>query len=1431
MAGNPIARPANPVARTGPPRIPAIIPTGFPGGHVIPDVAGVGLVPRDTLARGPSITQQQQLNVAAAGAPIALPFGLNRVAVKPMQPVVLSDNSSGGHLLIPCMIGAGEIDGIVSVEFDNKPAPGGVSWTVYTGTQTQGIDPDLQTAWAALGKTYADTLPGIAYIVLKVPYGDVQNAFQNVAVTFRGLKVYDPRDGTQTQGVRSTYKYSDNPVLHEAYFLNEPGVGPEETLDWSSVATCADISDQLCGTGPQQEKRRICGLYFDQQQEVGQIEEQIRAHAGIWVVREGDVTRFVPDTPATSEFSFTAADYVLDSLQITKRGRGNSPTVVTIQWTDRTSSPWKQAETTVKADGVDSGAVPWIESVVQMAGVPQPGQAYREGVRRLNDFLLSDLVIKFVAMDEGGAKVMKGTVFDFTDSEGFAGKLFRCTDAFPLEPGRWQIIASEYQSAVYSDSPATGPGFPDTSLPDPRVIDAPTNLALSEVVYPEKNIASDGLARGFIYQSRASATVTPPVHAFPFVYEWELWLDATRIDVQVTAAPAYASPPVQQGNTYTLKVWARNSVGARSANPLTGSLTAQGKLLHPGPIPSLTRATEIGGEVFIDWNPAIDIDVTRYEWRYTPNQTAGGSWATATFIDRIDGLSARFKGLPVGTHRFYGRAIDSVGNYSDTDITADITVTSDASAFLQSKTFANPQAVTDSQLAMTTPPVWAVGTTGWAETPDSAKVSVTGDIDIRVDVYMPNAPSPDWTFVSKYPLASGQCSYILWVRSTGQLVMSWSQDGTAAPGASASSTANIAFGKRIQIRATVDMDNGAGGHTVTFYTNGGADSELASWTQLGTAVTAAGVSSIFDGTSPLRVAVQDETTGTSPMLACRIYRAMVMNGINGTIAADFYPARDAAGESAASFVAATSGETWTISYPPMIRNGGAFMPEKINNGMFAASSSWSFGAGGSISGGNAVITAAAANAVPIAQSVAQMLSRTSVPGGLYRVALSVVSVSAGSFCIGVGPNAASRTAFFNAPGTYIAYVATDSASDGSVGFVAGPAGCTAAIDWISLVECNNIEAIPQLEGTWLQRWATAFGSDKFTAVEPNPFNSGGNPVNSYHAAGTSAFIGEWWDLGASVSGDWTLTPNATDVSGTATYAIDTSFDGVAVTTQPGLSFKGQTRFARPRILTTGTVRVDQPPKITLAALARVETGQSTSLSSGGKLIQLTGQYVGATDLQVTPVNTSSPRMASVDRILINPQTGLMLKYDFNGSGDNSVEWYYNKSFSRVIASGDFIEFDVYIDPSSPATTTYAYGGVLIGFSDGTNTGGAFDTDGYQLHAPVVGMDALARGQWHARKASLASYVGKTATSSSLCNEGDASSGTAKVLYRNIRFTDGAGTVRQQLWSSGEPVDNSVASSVLTTNIQMGPSNSFLVYVFTDAGAQVAQDFKYSFRGY
>jgi hypothetical protein len=158
---------------------------------IIPDVVLIrpqtGLVPRNELKDSAPDVEIQQLTVAASGTPISLPYGRVRIGAKVTQPV-----QWGVQLLLPCIIGQGPIDAVEAVEFDNKPAPAGVSWTIYTGAPGQGIDPWLQTAWALQGKTYADTLPGIAYVVLRLPK-DSEVAPESVSFIVRGLKVFDPR--------------------------------------------------------------------------------------------------------------------------------------------------------------------------------------------------------------------------------------------------------------------------------------------------------------------------------------------------------------------------------------------------------------------------------------------------------------------------------------------------------------------------------------------------------------------------------------------------------------------------------------------------------------------------------------------------------------------------------------------------------------------------------------------------------------------------------------------------------------------------------------------------------------------------------------------------------------------------------------------------------------------------------------------------------------------------------------------------------------------------------------------------------------------------------------------------------------------------------------------------------------------------------------
>lgn len=77
------------------------------------------------------------------------------------------------------------------------------------------------------------------------------------------------------------------------------------------------------------------------------------------------------------------------------------------------------------------------------------------------------------------------------------------------------------------------------------------------------------------------------------------------------------------------------------------------------------------------------------------------------------------------------------------------------------------------------------------------------------------------------------------------------------------------------VRVTLDVDNGASGHTVTFYTS----SDGVTWTQLGTATTRGGTSALYYPS--VRYEIGARTVSSEPVVDGRIYYVEIRNGIAG----------------------------------------------------------------------------------------------------------------------------------------------------------------------------------------------------------------------------------------------------------------------------------------------------------------------------------------------------------------------------------------------------------------------------------------------------------------------------------------------------------------------------------------------------------------------
>jgi hypothetical protein len=164
-----------------------------------------------------------------------------------------------------------------------------------------------------------------------------------------------------------------------------------------------------------------------------------------------------------------------------------------------------------------------------------------------------------------------------------------------------------------------------------------------------------------------------------------------------------------------------------------------------------------------------------------------------------------------------------------------------------------------------------------AFTSDSVALDITGDIDLRCLVELDSWSSSS-VLVSKQNNAPNR-GYELNVVA-GSLGVAWSEDGTVV--LSAFSTVVVPAqpaGTRLWLRGTLDVDNGAGGRTATFFTS----TDGTTWTQLGAQVVQAGVTSIVNNDSRLSVGARGNAGAPS---AGKFYRAIVRNGIGGTTVFD-----------------------------------------------------------------------------------------------------------------------------------------------------------------------------------------------------------------------------------------------------------------------------------------------------------------------------------------------------------------------------------------------------------------------------------------------------------------------------------------------------------------------------------------------------------------
>jgi hypothetical protein len=170
------------------------------------------------------------------------------------------------------------------------------------------------------------------------------------------------------------------------------------------------------------------------------------------------------------------------------------------------------------------------------------------------------------------------------------------------------------------------------------------------------------------------------------------------------------------------------------------------------------------------------------------------------------------------------------------------------------------------------------GPTDRASTPGVAALDTAGDLDVRVELEVPGGISTTTEIIgrSDHTDGTGYAPWILRFLSGTRLDLLWRPTNTSSLMTATSTASSVPYLNSMRVlRVLLDVDNGAGGWTCTFYHGETMDGP---WTVLGTPVSGTGVTSIYAPATaePLCVGAVGGITSqqiTGRVTQARVYRA------------------------------------------------------------------------------------------------------------------------------------------------------------------------------------------------------------------------------------------------------------------------------------------------------------------------------------------------------------------------------------------------------------------------------------------------------------------------------------------------------------------------------------------------------------------------------
>lgn len=479
--------------------------------------------------------------------------------------------STGGgkkneYLYIALILSEGEIDAIEEIYIndtlhtDEKYSGLVAVDTTKLGSNDQAYSTLLSGADSSWGANHR--LRGVAYLAIRLKYDqDVFGSIPDIQCVVRGRKVYDPRN--------SQTAYSTNPALCLRDYLTNSRYGKglsASVIDDSSFISAANTLDTLVTSysGGGQQKLIECNAVIDTGKKLfDNVKILLQNMRGLMPYSNGIYSLLI-DKDEPSTFSLNSSNITSD-IDVSSIGKDKKYNKVTVKYVNPEAN-WQDdaaiypeagsaEETQFLAE--DNGEE--LAREVTMNTVTNPYSA-RDLARLI--CLASrnnSLTTTITATSEALAIAVGDVVTLEHPSLGWdngAEKQFRVLSMQLMDRGDVRLTLQEYTASIYPwVTGAEAVASPDTSLPDPFVVQPPTLLNVVET----STIQDDGTVVPALL-----ATWTAADDAFVTSYEVVVD-DSSRITSQsFLTSRTEMTIIVRLGGNYTVRVRSINSLGARS---------------------------------------------------------------------------------------------------------------------------------------------------------------------------------------------------------------------------------------------------------------------------------------------------------------------------------------------------------------------------------------------------------------------------------------------------------------------------------------------------------------------------------------------------------------------------------------------------------------------------------------------------------------------------------------------------------------------------------------------------------------------------------------------------------------------------------------------------------------------------------------------------